>query len=480
MSRRAALLLEGLLLVGVIAAGGWLRVHLGKGWTYGGADTWTYVGAAVELRARGTYAVRMPKWVRNAPKEPAPSYCRLPLYPIFIAAVSRPKAENDPVFLAQVKRAQVGLDLVTCLLVFLLARALAGRLAAWPAVLLVAASPLMAVNTACIMSETLTAALTTGTVLLLALALDAKASPRRTLLLQAGAGLLVALVMLTRPEGAVLALALFVPLAARERPWRRRLREVGVALAVCAVAFSPWPVRNLARFGEAHPFATQCGLDAKPLPRLRFLRWFATWLTHEEQLPKTLWCFYRSNCNPDLKQYPPQAFGSDYERRVVGKIFLTRSIEGDSARVDRAFHNLALYRLVTAPFRTLVKVPAQRAYYLWFNSQEQPLRAAERDAPLPATVSAVRPYLDIVARGQALLAVLGVAVLLFHRGWSGRRRLALLVLVVIGGRTAFLALTGLVEGRYIVPAMPVALAVAGVAVAVALKAFRRRGSEIEG
>jgi 4-amino-4-deoxy-L-arabinose transferase-like glycosyltransferase len=313
------------------------------------------------------------------------------------------------------------------------------------------------------MTETLAAATTTGAVLLLALALDPRAPPRRTLALNAGAGLLVALGMLTRPEGIVLALALLVPLAAGERSWRRRLRDLGVALAVCAVAFSPWPVRNLLRFREAHPFATQCDKEARPIKHLRFLRWFATWVTSEEQLPKTLWCLYRTNCAPKIQHYPAEAFGSPLERQALERILQAWWLEGNTARVDRMFHHLALYRFVDAPFRTLVKLPAVRAANLWFNSQEQALRAAGRDAPLPAPVSAVRPYLNLIARGQAILALLGLAVLLLHPRWRGRRRYGLLLAVVLGARTAFFAYAGLVEGRYMVEVMPVALALAGVA-----------------
>jgi hypothetical protein len=473
MPRRAALAVEVVALVAVLAGGGWLRLRLGHGWAYGGLDTWTYVGAAVELGDTGRYAVRLPAWFHVPARTPPLSYCRPPGYPLFLLAAAHPTLEADGPFVGRVKGVQIWLDLLTCVLIFLLARRLGGRRAAWPALILAAASPLLAIYTAALMAETLATTLTTAVVVLLAFSLEA--APRRAFWLRLAAGALVGLGMLVRPDGLLVAPCLLVPLVVGAQPWRRRLRDAAVALVACGIVFAPWPLRNLARFGELHAYGAICDRNATPMAQTRFLRWFGTWLVEEKDLPKTLWCFFRPSCFPHVEQYPPDAFGSPWERQLVARLFRRYAYFGNTPHLDRDFHHLALYRLVTNQVRTLVTLPARRAYHLWLSPHDEPLRG-KKDRSLSALALALRPHLEAIARLQAALALLGLVVVLLPGRWGGRRRLALLLGVALAGRTAFMAYLGMVEGRYLVEVMPLALALGGAAVGWLVGRVRRGGT----
>src|SRR5688500_9286104 len=111
MSRRnEAIAIAVLLLLGLL-----FRGRLGRDWIYAGSDSYAYAALADSLRLEGRYALGPP---------PAPlSYARMPLYPLFVAALSvgeprgwSHKGAEQPGY-ARIRWAQILLDLFgTCLL----------------------------------------------------------------------------------------------------------------------------------------------------------------------------------------------------------------------------------------------------------------------------------------------------------------------------------------------------------------------------
>ncbi len=64
------------------------------GWAFADADSYSYIGAASELYANHSYAVRLPPWNPYSQAEPPLGYCRPPGYSSFLAALVHAKLEN--------------------------------------------------------------------------------------------------------------------------------------------------------------------------------------------------------------------------------------------------------------------------------------------------------------------------------------------------------------------------------------------------
>src|SRR5262245_17868251 len=81
--------IEAALCVLLLVAGAALRARVGRGWVFTGADGYAYMGAAAELVEKHRYAIRPPAWHKQPAALPL-GYCRLPGYPLFLAAVAAP------------------------------------------------------------------------------------------------------------------------------------------------------------------------------------------------------------------------------------------------------------------------------------------------------------------------------------------------------------------------------------------------------
>jgi 4-amino-4-deoxy-L-arabinose transferase-like glycosyltransferase len=436
------------------------RLHLGAGWNFGGADGYHYMGGAMDLLDRHVYALRRPPWL-NLPGDAAPAYCRVPGYSLFLAAVTRlghPHEPGAPTYLMIInaaKKAQAVLDAATALLAFLIARRLFGRPASWTALLLVLLDPSLAIFSASILSETLATFLCTLTLLFLFLALE-----KGRWLVPAGAALAVA--ALTRMDALFLVPCFLVPwlLGAASR------RQLFAAALLFCLVYSPWPLRNLVRFGAAHPLGGVCDTAGIPMERTSFYRWFATWVIDEEQNPKTLYCLLRNRCPADVSTYPDTAFDDPKERAQVQGLFRQRDREGFSEQVDRGFRDLAMRRLYRHPLRTLLVLPAQRAYHQWVSRNDQPIQGSGMPPFPPA--ARVYPHARLLNALLLLGGLIGLLLLGFvARGPAWIAGLALL------SRAVALSLIGFVDARYTLELHPLLAVLCGVAMSLALG--RRRG-----
>ena len=281
----AALALAVILLVGLAAR----QKLTADGWTFAGADSYCYVGAASELYAHHRYAFRLPPWSPQYQADPPLGYCRPPGYSLFLSAVVRQDVgrvyESYRPFFHRAVFAQQLVDLLTCALVFLCARRLGGAWAGWLALVSSALSPSLALFSASIQTETLATFLTTLTMALLLYVLDAPSAalPQKKWAML-GAGAITALGTLVRPDGVLLLPCLMIPALLRAVP----ARAVLWSLVVFALVFSPWPLRNLVRFGAPHPVSELCDTGGQTVRGAGLSSWFATWLEEESELPQTL------------------------------------------------------------------------------------------------------------------------------------------------------------------------------------------------
>ena len=479
--RRAAGALFVLLLILPLAHH--TRTQIGHTWTFAGADTYNYIAGASELRNTGRYAMPPPAFYppieRQRPVPPA--YGRPPGYSAFLALTTHPE-HPDPDYErigTQAKHAQHFVDLLTCTLVFSVAYALAGPVAAGFAVTFAALSPFLWLYANSVLTECLSTLLTTLAVALWVLALRPRATPRRARVLFFLGGLVAGLNVLVRIDGVFLLPCLLAPLLlARARPPasaatdtappppRRDLTGLGLcalALAGFLLAYGPWLARNYARFGQLHALGGQTDVSGREMPHTAFFLWFATWLVDEEQTPDTLYCFTKPRCVSTLDTYPPEAFDTPAERAAVGRLFALRARNRNAytPEIDAGYRHLALYRLRRHPIRTLIVLPLKRALHMWTSANDRPLQATEV-LPWPQVMERVVPRLPGLSIATLLGGIIGLLCLALLPRYRGARAAAALLLLVVSARTAALALIGFTDGRYLIELHPLLYALGGV------------------
>jgi 4-amino-4-deoxy-L-arabinose transferase-like glycosyltransferase len=184
--------------------------------------------------------------------------------------LERPTAEYPPLFPALLAVASfVGAKSVdaqrlflcfvgtgTVVLVGLLGRRVRGPLVGLVAAAVAAVYPMLFLDEAVLMSETLFVLLVTAALLLAYRAVDSP-SPLRF----AALGLVLGLSALTRAEGLLLAIVLVVPLTIRLRtlPAMRRAVLAGVAIGIAVLVVVPWTARNAVRLHAFVPISNNIG-----------------------------------------------------------------------------------------------------------------------------------------------------------------------------------------------------------------------------
>jgi 4-amino-4-deoxy-L-arabinose transferase-like glycosyltransferase len=144
----------------------------------------------------------------------------------------------------------------TVVLIGLLGRRVRGSLAGLAAAAIAAAYPMLFLNEAVLMAESLFVLFVTAALLLAYRAVDTP-SPLQF----ASLGLVLGLTALTRAEGLLLAVILVVPLAMSLRgvPMKRRGLLAGVAIGIAALIVIPWTVRNAVRLHAFVPISNNIG-----------------------------------------------------------------------------------------------------------------------------------------------------------------------------------------------------------------------------
>lgn len=452
-----------------LGVGAAVRLRLASDWTSILPDGHAYIATAwqwfFDEDGTGGRLRRLGPQVPPLMREQPPGSCRPPGYPLFLAAVTPGPILGPPSFFIPVKKWQVGLDLLTCVWVLLLARRLAGGLAGGIGLTLALLCPTLVLFTAAILTETLATFLMTSTAGLL-LGAATVTSDRWRQLLMALAGLAAAASALVRSDGILCGLYLLaLPLLFGEPGTGKRLRLIACGVVPFVLLLSLWPLRNWHRFGQPHLYSTLCDTRNQPLPHTAMAEWFATWITDEAELPDTLWCLLKPYCSATAAVYPPAAFDSTAELLEVNRLLTLRNRDGLTPEIDAGFHALAAARLARHPLRTLLVLPVARAYRMLTGPNDLLLRSSKETQPWPAAVELVQPWLVWLARAYVGLAIVGLLWLLL--GDALQRRLGWALFILIGLRVGALAFLGLVESRYLIETLPLLLVLDGVALAAA-------------
>jgi hypothetical protein len=336
------------------AQGAWRRLQVIDEYRNFAGDGWQYFHLAEQLVKDHRFAF--------APAPVPPAWTRLPGYPLFIAWFGRfggDKFAPDQVgFL--VARAQCLVDVLTALLAFLLLREVGLRAPPWLALALCLGSPLLALCTAYILTETLAIFLAT-----LALWLLLRACRTRLRLGMALAGAVLGLGLLTRADAITLAPCFAVPLWFAAAPRRHKLQAAALAVGATLLVVSPWLARNQVRFHAPHPTGAEwVTRQGDPLPT-GAQAWLRTWAVDPQQAAGLAWPMTRGTVIVNA-MVPAEASDSPQERERALKLFDAYNRAGMvTPSVDEGFRALAAERRGRDRVRYFVTLPLRRLGPLW-------------------------------------------------------------------------------------------------------------------
>jgi hypothetical protein len=380
---------------------------------------------------------------------------------------------------------QVFVDLIACLAVGALARALFERADRAPqapgafasGLWLAALCPFTANYTAAVLTETFAIFFNAAALLfLVALFVNYEELPRAKppkwffnvhyQWSAIAAGLAVGLGTLFRPETPLVLLAAWLAMAVRY--FRRGrlsplLQIAALSAAACLLPLLPWAVRNAVTLHEMQFLAPRnSNLPGELVPR-GFMSWEKTWLFRMKDCYLTAWKLNGESI--EIADIPPRAFDNPGERSRVAA--LLEAYNNDltlTAEEDAAFAELARERTARHPLRTYVLLPAARAFTLWFTPRIEllpvsgtvfPLAPSWEDDRVDQSVTVGFFFLNIA---YVLFGICGAGKL-WRRNPAARPAVVLLLLFVLL-RTAFLTTLETPEPRYVLECYPVLLAFA--------------------
>jgi 4-amino-4-deoxy-L-arabinose transferase-like glycosyltransferase len=390
----------------------------------------------------------------SAPDGPAPTYIRLPGYPMFLAAIFS-------IFGMEHYRAalffQIFIDLGTCFLIADLARRLVSDRAAKAAFLLAALCPFFANYASAALTETMEIFFT-------ALALDLALRGLEDfsqLRIWAGCGAAVAASILLRPDGglllAVIGFYLLWILIQRVRAGRPALPVIsaGIILSVVSLApLVPWTLRNLHSIHRFQPLAPRYANEVDEVVPMGFNHWVKTWMADYASTEEIYWAVPGGTL--DAGKLPSRAFDSATQREATEKLFADyNQSNAMTPELDARFTALAAERIHHAPFRYYVWLPAVRIADMWLRPRTELLPCDTRwwefnDDP---QWSALAVGLGLIGVFYAVMAMLGMV-----RG-SFLPHVGLLLTFLIL-RSVFLGTLENPEPRYTLEMYPVVMVLA--------------------
>jgi hypothetical protein len=409
---------------------------------------------------------------------------RMPGYPAFLAIIyilTGRLAANARLW---VMLAQILVDLISCLLIARLAALLACASAKTEANMrvfsialwLAALCPFTANYTAVQLTEPFAIFWTTLSCIVLLVGLRRVDKPdfllkgthfplRKSAEYSAlGAGIIVGLGTLFRPEAPILLIAAAMVFGRMflVRGTYGRWFWVCLAMALgCLMILSPWALRNMVTLGEPQFLAPKNSNLPGELVPYGFMAWEKTWLYRVRDCYLVPWKLNEESI--DVEEIPARAFDKPEEKELVALILeqynndLTLTPEEDAA-----FAQLARGRTARHPLRTYLWLPAARAFTIWFTPRIEllpvsghvfPLAQMREDDPVDQEVTSVFFLLNLFYVG---LGVWGAA-RLWRSNPSARPAVAFLALFIVI-RTAFLTTLETPEPRYVLVCFPALIA----------------------
>jgi 4-amino-4-deoxy-L-arabinose transferase-like glycosyltransferase len=385
---------------------------------------------------------------------PRPTLIRLPGYPAILAAFAWAFDRFLNADVATLRSflpllwLQIIADLATCCLIAGIARRALGRRAGLAAFVMASLCPFTANYSAVPLTETFTLFFLALSFWALQGWLHARATRWSVLLAFA-----LSCSILLRPDQGLLAAAtlpvLFLAGAGR-RSLRSRTVPLLVCLALMALPFVPWTVRNFHTFHMIQPLAPRLANDPGEIPPVGFQRWFRTWAIDFTATQDAYWKYPEETVL--LTDLPDRAFDSTTQRaQTAALLAAVAATHKPNPTVEAAFAALAQERIAAHPVAYYVGLPAARLLNMLLHPRTEMLPVAARWWQYRA-----HPRQTIFACIYAALNLAYFAAAI--AGWRKTRRasnvLALSMLAYILLRCALLATLDNAEQRYTLEFFP--------------------------
>jgi hypothetical protein len=412
-------------------------------------DTDVYAELAGNLFGHGIYGI-----ASNGVIDP--TLIRLPGYPLFLALVFKLFGWGN---FNAVLLVQIGVDLLGCWLIASFVRENVSRRAGTAALAIAALCPFTAsyattALTECLSIFAVSLALWSSGRLLRAQAEDR--TDRGALLF---VSLALAIAMLLRPDGALLAVAVtgaIVWYAGREGRLAAGVKTALLCGVLAVLPLAPWALRNWRTFHVFQPLAPRRVNDPGEFVTYGFYRWMNTWSV---DIVSTGAVFWNMGSEPiDINDLPSRAFDSPAQRAqtagLLGEYNATKTI---TPELDAKFAALARERVRAHPFLCLVWVPVLRVADMFLRPRTETLTLRPdwwrfQSSPLE--------LLELVFLGLLNVAVVGLALVGIARGRVPWPALAIVYLLL---RCALLSTMENSEPRYTLEALPILIACAACA-----------------
>ena len=460
-----------------LAAGLWLRLYFVLKFPANSGDTVLYEQIATNWLKHHVYAMTVGGAI-------TPVDLRVPGYPAFLAIIYALTGRTGADARLWVMLAQLGVDLISCLVIARLA-ALLARTSGDPtpnkrafsiALWLAALCPFTANYAAVPLTEVFATFWTALACCALVIAL--RRVPEPDFLLKSthlppwrsaeytalGAGLIVGVGTLFRPEAPMLLIAAAIVFSGIFFLLGKYVRWFWVCLAMalgCLMVLSPWAIRNTVTLGEPQFLAPKNSNLPGELVPYGFMAWEKTWLYRVRDCYLVPWKLNEESI--DVEEIPARAFDTPEEKQRVAAVLeqynndLTLTPEEDAE-----FLRLARERTARHPLRTYLWLPAARAVTLWFTPRIEllpisghvfPLAQMREDDPVDQEVTSLFFVLNLFYVG---MGIWGPAWLWLSNP-AARPAVAFLALFIVI-RTAFLTTLETPEPRYVLVCFPALIA----------------------
>ena len=433
-------------------------------------DTLVYGDLAHNLLAHHVYGLTEEGNVRS-------TLIRLPGYPLFLALCFALFGTAN--YLA-VLWVQAGLDLLSCVLLGLVAEALLGRRTAQVCVWLAALCPFTANYAAAALTETASIFCVVLAFWGLVGVLRAVRREQSTLRPSVVVGAALSGAVLLRPDGillagAVLPCLLWVDL--RRPGLSDRARREGrasaaswysgvfIAAAIPLLCLGLWTLRNWEVLHAFQPLAPKYANDpGEPAP-LGFARWYRTWGVGLGDTARVYWEYDGSVLS--LEDLPSWAFDSPAQRTETCRVYARYNEESSSTPASEAdFARLADERIRAHPVRFYLLLPLARLGDMWLRPRTE---LFPHHMPLDWWRYERRPKATMFAwlyglLNLGLLICSAVGLLRWRRlEWTNAGGVAAAMVGYVVLRSLLLMTIDNSEPRYVLEAYPVVLLLAALA-----------------
>ena len=430
--------------LGLLAAGLLLRLWFLQHQMTPDDDSDVYAELAGNLFHHGIYGI-----ATNGVIDP--TLIRLPGYPLFLALIFQLFGWGN---LNAVLVAQIGFDLVSCWLIASFVRENISSRAGTIALGAAALCPFTAAYSTMALTESLSVFAVSLGLWATGRLLRAQAAGRKDRWALPWISLAMAMAMLLRPDGVLLAISVAAAIAWYGMKQGKLMASMQTALVCCLLAalpLIPWTVRNWRTFHAFQPLAPRRVNDPGEYVTYGFYRWMNTWSVDIVSTGAVFWNLGSDRI--DVNDLPSRAFDSQAQRDRTAELLAEYNVQKTlTPALDARFAELAKSRVREHPVLCLVWVPSLRVADMFLRPRTETLDLKPDWWRLQ---SPPVELLELIVLGLMNVGLVALAVVAL-----ARRRVPWLALVVVylALRCALLSTMENSEPRYTLEAMPILIA----------------------